>query len=181
MSTSAISSQNSSSLQALLKQSKQDLQSLQTDLGSSNLAGAQTDFAAFQQDATNLFQSSNGQQLAQLAGQPATSQSSTDLQTLQAALSSGNVTGAQKALASFQQDLQTQMQGRRAHGHHRHHQDSNSDQSANAASLNGTGAAATSANGVPNSALTLASMLSAYKAFNTSGAAMTGSALSVLG
>jgi hypothetical protein len=178
MSTNAISS-GSSTWQTLLTQSKQALQTLQTDLGSGNIAGAQSDFAAFQQDAIRMFQSSNGLQ----PGQAGASQTTTDLQALQTALSSNDVTGAQKALAAFQQDLQTQMQGRtHGHHHHGHHQDTDSNQSANAASSNGTGnAAGTNASGVPNSAVTLASLLSAYQVFNTSSAATTGTALSVLG
>jgi hypothetical protein len=159
-------------MQTLLTQSKQDLQTLQTDLGSGNVAGAKTDFAAFQQDAINMFQSSKGLQ----PGQAGASQTTTDLQALQSALSSNNVTGAQKALSAFQQDLQTQMKGRTHGHHHQGHQDTDSDQNANAGSgvTNATG-------GVPNSAMTLASLLSAYQAFNMSSSATTGTALSVLG
>jgi hypothetical protein len=174
MSTSAISS-GSSYLQTLL-QSRQDLQTLQTDVGSGNIAGAKADFASFQQDAMNMFQSSKGKQ----SGQTGATQTTADLQALQSALSSGNVTGTQKALASFQQDLQTQSQGKTHKHHHHHHQkDTNSNQTANATATNAT---ATNANGgVPNSAMTLASLLSAYQAFNSSSAATTGTALSVLG
>jgi hypothetical protein len=175
MSTSSISS-GSSYLQTLL-QSRQDLQTLQTDVGSGNIAGAKADFASFQQDAIKMFQSSKGMQ----PGQTGAAQTTADLQALQSALSSGNVTGAQKALASFQQDLQTQSQGKTHKHHHHHHQeeDTNSNQTANATATNAT--AANASGGVPNSAMTLASLLSAYQAFNSSGAATTGTALSVLG
>src|SRR5438105_2195897 len=120
MSVNIISS--NSSLQTLLTQPKQDLLALQTDLSSGNLPGAQKDFAAFQQDALNLFKNSNSQQNSQGSAQTGSSPLSTDLQALQSALSSGDVTGAKKALAAFQQDLQTAGMAHRHHGRHHHHE-----------------------------------------------------------
>jgi hypothetical protein len=176
VSTSAISS-GSSYLQTLLMQSNQDMQTLQTDLGSGNLAGAKTDFAAFQQNALNLFQNSKGQQISQYAAQTGTSQTTADLQALQSALSSGDVTSARKALAAFEQDVQNNLQSTHKHHRHHHHQEESTPaQNAN----NGTNA--TSSMGpATNSAMTLASLLSTYQAFNVSSAATIGTALSVTG
>jgi len=178
---------SNSSLQSLFMQPKQDLLALKTDLSSGNLAGAQKDFAAFQQDALNLFKNSNSQPGSQSSPQTGSSQLSTDLNALQSALSSGNVTGAQKAFAAFQQDLHTAGMAHRHHGrHHPHHEEDTQNTAANSqngtnqtAATNGSGAAS-GTSGI-NSAAAMASLLSAYQAFVPSGASATGTGIGVIG
>jgi len=171
---------SNSSLQTLSMQPKQDLLALQTDLNSGNITGAQKDFATFQQDALNLSNNPNGKQ-----GSPPTvsSTASTDLQALQSALSSGDVTGAKKALAAFQLDLQSAGKAHKHHGGHHHHSDdddakntaTNSQNSSNGTPANGgTGTADT--NGI-NSAAVMASMRSAYQALGSAGTSATGTGI----
>jgi hypothetical protein len=174
---------SNSSLQTLLMQPKQDLQALQTDLSSGNLVGAQKDFATFTQDAWNLFQNSNNKQSG---AQIAPSQVSTDLQALQSALSSGNLTAAQKAFAAFQQDLQTAAAGRKHHHHHHQREedtkssDANSQNNSNGAAPNGASSAVTATSGITSGAL-MKSLLSAYQTFDLSGTSASGTRIGVTG
>src|SRR5438093_8206662 len=103
-----------STVQSHVKQRQQDFQSLADALQAGNLPGAQQAFAALQQDRSS---SAPG---ASVTGTPQAGQSSPirqDIQALQSALQSNDLAGAQKALTTFQQDLQ---QTGQAH-HHRHH------------------------------------------------------------
>jgi hypothetical protein len=176
MSVNVISS--NSSLQTLFLPPKQDLQALQTDLSSGNLAGAQKDFASFQKDTLNLFQNSKPGD-----AQAASSQLSTDLQALQSALSSGNLTGAQKAFAAFQQDLQNTGIGHKDHHRHHRHQeedtkstDANSQNSTNGSASNSASGLASATSGITSGGL-MKSLLSAYQTFTP--ASSTG--ISVIG
>src|SRR5262249_8101804 len=78
-----------------------------------NLQGAQQAFAALQQDRASS-PPVGGVTGTQHAGQ--SSPISQDIQTLQSALQANDLVGAQKALTTFQQDLQ-----QASHAHHRHH------------------------------------------------------------
>ena len=166
-STSTISS--NPPLQTLYSQPKQDFLSLQQDLGSGNMAAAQKDFAAFQQDALNLLNTN-----ANNAPTPA-SKLNTDLQALQTALNSGDVKGAQSAFASFQQDLQNAGGAHRHHGHGHHHHSQDSD-----SQTNGTGTTNSSqdVNGI-NSAALMASMMNAYQTFASAGLSVPASTLGI--
>jgi DNA-binding FadR family transcriptional regulator len=117
MSSLSVNSVNSYSqtYQNKVQQQQQDFQALGSALQSGNLSGAQTAFAALQQQLQS--------QSAQTTQQPSSSNSSSsnpvssDFQTLSNALQSGNLSDAQNAFAQLQSDLQTQ----RGHGHHHHH------------------------------------------------------------
>src|SRR5215831_12323278 len=104
-------------MQSRFKQRQQDFQSLADALQAGNLPGAQQAFAALQKDRTagqghNVSGGSGNQQA------PAASALKTDFDALQSAVQSGDLSGAQKALTTFQQDLQHVGQGQ---GYHRHH------------------------------------------------------------
>jgi len=104
-----------SAVQNNVKQRPQDFQSLADALQAGNLPGAQHAFAALQQDR------SSSPRVTGVTGASQAGQSSPihqDIQTLQSALQSNDLAGAQKALTTFQQDLQ---QAGHTH-HHRHHQ-----------------------------------------------------------
>src|SRR5215472_17071871 len=106
MSISAISGNNPyAGFQSLFSQPKQDLQSLATDLNSGNLAGAQKDFAALQQDVTSSFSSLLGPNARIANNTPSGTGPTADLQALQNALKSNDLAGAQKSFAAFQQDV----------------------------------------------------------------------------
>ena len=168
MSISAISGNNPyTGLQSLFSQPNQDLQSLATDLSSGNLAGAQKDFAALQQDVTSSFSSLLGSN-ATIPNNttPSGTRPTADLQALQNALKSNDLAGAQKSFAAFQQDVQAFGMHR---GHHRHHHsDSDGDsQSSKTSNTTGINSATTANNGVPD--FNMAAMLAAYRAFGNNG------------
>jgi hypothetical protein len=102
-----------STFQSNVKQRQQDFQSLADALQAGNLQGAQQAFAALQKDR------SSSPRVASVTGTPQTGQSSPirqEIQALQSALQSNDLAGAQKALTTFQQDLQ-----QAGHTQHRHH------------------------------------------------------------
>ena len=104
-----------SAVQNNVKPRQQDFQSLADALQAGNLPGAQHAFAALQQDR------SSSPRVTGVTGASQAGQSSPihqDIQTLQSALQSNDLAGAQQALTTFQQDLQ---QAGHTH-HHRHHQ-----------------------------------------------------------
>lgn len=129
MSISAISSNaqtQNNLLQILLQQSKTQFQKLAQDLQSGNLTGAQQDFT---QLTTNAPKSSNGlESNSRNASLPAgtTLQINQDLSTLGSDLQSGNLSGAQQAYTSLQQDLNASAATSTSTGqvHHHHHQSS---------------------------------------------------------
>ena len=110
---------NTNSYQATIQnnvqQRQQDFQSLADALQAGNLPGVQHAFAALQKDRASSPRVAGGTG-TQHAGQ--SSPISHDIQTLQSALQANDLAGAQKALTTFQQDLQ---QAGHTH-HHRHHQ-----------------------------------------------------------
>lgn len=182
MSISAVSGNDPYGLQSLLSQPKQDLQSLASDLGSGNLAGAQKDFASLQKDVSSAFQALTQSTTSPLnLGNMSTAGGGTtaDLQALQSALGSNDLAGAQKSFAAFQQDVQSL--GGSHRGHHRHHHvssDDNDSQDPQSTAATGTGTGLSNpGNSVPN--FTMAAMLAAYKAFGsgTTGATSTVSAV----
>ena len=136
MTVSAIGSDNNSyiaSLQADLKKQAQDFTDLSSALQSGDLSSAQSAFTAFQQDITNMQQTSGGQQSGQ------NNQLTTDMSSLGSALQSGDLSGAQKAFSTLQQDMQ---KVRRGHHHHKEaslEADSTKTNSDSSDLLNGTG------------------------------------------
>jgi len=104
-----------SPVQNNFKQRQQDFQNLADALQAGNLQGAQQAFAALQKDC------SSSPNVTSVTGTSQTGQSSPlrqDIQTLQSALQANDLAGAQKALTSFQHDLQ---QVGQAHPHRHHH------------------------------------------------------------
>ena len=102
-----------STIQNTFKQRQQDFQSLADALQAGNLPGAQQAVAALQKDRSS---SAPG---ASMTSTPQAGQSRPirqDIQALQSALQSNDLAGAQKALTTFQQDLQ-----QAGHTHHRHY------------------------------------------------------------
>ena len=102
-----------STIQSTFKQRQQDFQSLADALQAGNLPGAQQAFAALQQDRAS------SSHVAGVTGTQQTGQSSPirqDIQTLQSALQANDLAGAQKALTTFQPDLQ-----QAGHAQPRHH------------------------------------------------------------
>jgi len=91
-------------------QFQQDLQTIGSDLQSSNLSGAQSAFANLQQLMPNSSTSN---------------QFTTDLNAVGQALQSGSLSDAQAAYGKLQQDMQS-VQG---HHHHHHHNASSTSQS----------------------------------------------------
>src|SRR5215470_12737299 len=103
-----------SPVQNNFKQRQQDFQSLADALQAGNLQGAQQAFAALQQDRAS------SPRVAEVTGTQQAGQSSPirqDIQALQSALQANDLAGAQKALTTFQQDLQ---QAGRAQPRHHH-------------------------------------------------------------
>ena len=117
MSVSAVSSSSplaTSGLQTDYQKARADFKALSSALQSNDLAGAQQDFAALQQDAPVFAQAlSNAQSTS-------TAASAGDLKSLASALQSNDLTGAQSAVAAFKQDASTSVAGV-PHHHHRHH------------------------------------------------------------
>jgi outer membrane protein assembly factor BamD (BamD/ComL family) len=133
MSFSAISSNaptQTNLLQSLLQQSRAQFQKLAQDLQSGNLAAAQQNFSQLTQNASSSRSASSPVSGSTTASLPATAtlQINQDLSTLASSLQSGNLSGAQKAYASLQQDLQASNSTRQVH-HHHHHAVSESAQS----------------------------------------------------
>lgn len=99
-----------------------EFQQLAKDLQAGNLSGAQTDFAALQQNAPTS--QTSGQTLSQ-----AVSALGQDLQ-------SGNLTAAQQDFATIQQDIQQAGQGGGQVHHHHHHAQEAQSSSSNSAQQN---------------------------------------------
>jgi hypothetical protein len=117
---SPAANQYTNTVQSPWKQEAKDFKALRSALKSGDLSGAQTAFAALQQDAANTSQtasSTSGSTSASGQPDPLTSA----FQALQSALQSGNLSGAQSAFASIQEDLQNSGSTQSAHHHHHHH------------------------------------------------------------
>ena len=102
-----------STVQNNFKQRQQDFQNLADALQAGNLQGVQQAFAVLQQDR------SSSSSVAGVTGTQQAGQSSPlrqDIQALQSALQSNDLAGAQKALTTFQPDLQ-----QAGHTQHRYH------------------------------------------------------------
>lgn len=102
-------------------QRRQDLESLDTSLLSGDLAGAQSAYAQLSQDVQAAQGSGNSRSAFAQLGNPDTTLGK-DFKALGDALSSGDLTGAQKAFAQVRKDLQAARAsgghgGGRAHGH----------------------------------------------------------------
>ena len=110
---------NASALQSTersaFKQRQQDFQSLAQTLSAGDLSGAQSAFAALQQDLKNVGPAPTVQQTGSI--QTGQNSLTTALQALGQALNSGDLSSAQKAFAQLQQDIQ---QAARGHRHHHH-------------------------------------------------------------
>jgi hypothetical protein len=114
-----------------VSQIKQDFQSLASDLQSNNLTGAQQAFTALQQLLPNPSAGNQTQTGQSGSGQ---NQFGTDLSAVGQALQNGDLSGAQQAFATLQQDMQS-VQGQH-HYHHHHHHGSSSTQSTSSATSN---------------------------------------------
>ena len=115
MSVSTVSSSSplaTSGLPTDYRKARADLQALSNALQSNDLAGAQQDFAALQQDAPVFTQALSSAQTTSTASPV------NDLKSLATALQSNDLTGAQSALGAFKQDMAS-MTG--VGHHHRHH------------------------------------------------------------
>jgi hypothetical protein len=114
---SPISSSNidstSNDFQSRFKQRKENWDALENALSSGNLQAAQTAFAAVKQDIQSVRQGQGIQAVQQGSN---TQQLDQDMQNLEKALSSGDLTAAQQAFAALKQQG---AQG--AHHHHHHH------------------------------------------------------------
>jgi hypothetical protein len=86
------------------KQRTQDFKALQTALQSGNLSAAQEAFASFQQSQPNNSSGITANGAASTSGQ--NSQASNAFQSLQSALTAGNLSGAQQAFATLQRNLE---------------------------------------------------------------------------
>jgi hypothetical protein len=95
-----ITNTSPSAAQDLLTKPRKDLQSIQADLNSGNLPGAQKDFADFQKDISGLLNAlpstPNGLQKA-----------ASDFKALQSDLDSGDLQASQKDFSTVLQDLQS--------------------------------------------------------------------------
>jgi hypothetical protein len=115
MSLSAVSSSSplaASGLQTDYQKARADFKALSNALQSNDLAGAQQDFAALQQDAPAFAQALSNAQTTSTASPVS------DLKSLSSALQSNDLTGAQSALAALKQDVSTTAS---VGHHHRHH------------------------------------------------------------
>jgi len=113
-STTSASGQNS--------QASNDFQSLQNALQSGDLSGAQQAFASLKQDLQGAHRGHHhhhhrSTQNTSSGGSGQNNPLASDMQTLQSALQSGDLSSAQQAFANFQKDLQTTQS---AHHHHHH-------------------------------------------------------------
>jgi hypothetical protein len=167
MSISSVSTGNLYSLQGLFSQPRQDLQTLAGDLTSGNLTAAKTDFASFQKDVLNLFQTPSSTPPSSNTDQSVATGPAADLQALQNALNSNDVTGAQKALAAFRNDIQAFAGTHKGHHHHHHHHSQDSDGQSTqqtGGSRSTSNNTSTLQNGVPDASI--ASLIAAYNAFS---------------
>ena len=129
--------------QTSFKQRQQDLQALSSALQSNDLTSAQTAFATLQQNVQGTTQTSQTSQTNQPFGQ--NTQANTDYQSLQSALQSNDLAGAQKAFSSLTQDLQSGAGQVRGHHHHHHH-----GGNANAASTGSSNSGSTPSSSTPS-------------------------------
>ena len=141
-------------------QGAKDLQALQGALTSGDVSGAQQAFAALKQDIQGAGQaghhhhrhggSVDKDKQATSANSSTSSQNPSqeaqDFQTLQSALSSGDLSGAQQAFAALQKDLQATGQA----GQHLHHHGGSVNGTTQAASSTSSAAATQSVGGILN-------------------------------
>jgi outer membrane protein assembly factor BamD (BamD/ComL family) len=98
----------------------QNFQAIGSSLQSGDLSSAQSALAALQQALQGNSQSNSQTSSSQPFGK--NSQANKDYQNLTSALQSGNLSTAQKAYASLQNDLKSAQSTKSAHkGHHHHH------------------------------------------------------------
>ena len=133
MNISAVSSNNpyQTAFQSGVQQRAKDFTALQSALQSGDLSGAQTAFAALQQDNKSSSQTANS---SGASGQ--SSQVKNDFASLQTALQSGNIDSAQQAFATLQSDLQTAGKAHKGGHHHHHHDDDSASNAVQAANTN---------------------------------------------
>lgn len=118
--------------QTNFRQGLQDFESLANALQSGNLSSAQSAFSSLGQDLpgmSQLLQASSSSESSATQNSPIVK----DLQSLQSALQSGDLSGAQKAFANLQQSLQQTGGLPRGHRHH-HGAGTNGTHSTNSAS-----------------------------------------------
>jgi hypothetical protein len=116
MSLSAVSSTSpfaTSGLQTDYQKARAEFKALSSALQSNDLAGAQQDFAALQQDAPVFAQALSSAQNTSTASPVG------DIKSLASALQSNDLTGAQNAMSAFKQD--TSSIAGVGHHHHHHH------------------------------------------------------------
>jgi hypothetical protein len=130
----------------------QDFKALGSALQSGNLSTAQSALSTFQQD-LQASAPAAAQTSSQSSSQPfgKNTQANTDFQNLTSALQSGDLSGAQQAFASLQNDLKTA----KGHHHHHHHGSSgaSSGTSATASSSTPASSSSTSASSVDGDSL----------------------------
>jgi hypothetical protein len=140
MSIAAISSTTqtqASLLQGLLQQSRAQFQKLAQDVQSGNLSAAQQDFAQLTSN-SNSWRSAlpvNSSSNPVLPSSAAL-KINQDLNTLGSNLKSGDISGAQQAYASLQQDFQSSNSAPQVHQHHHHHGEGESSQNSTASGSN---------------------------------------------
>jgi ribosomal protein S20 len=110
MSLSAIAAGSPSNIADLLKQRRQDLQTMESAVQSGNVTAAQQALATVQADSQNL-RALAGSSAGHGGGNPYQSTMKTDLSGLMAAAQSGDMGGAQQALQQYQQDQQALIAG----------------------------------------------------------------------
>ena len=98
----------------------QNFQAIGSALQSGDLSSAQSSLTAFQQAVQGNSNSTSQTSSSQPFGK--NSQANTDYQNLTSALQSGDLSTAQKAYTSLQNDLKSAQSAKSAHkGHHHHH------------------------------------------------------------
>jgi hypothetical protein len=138
------------------QQIRTDFTTLQTDLSSNNISGAQQAYTALTQELQAVGQSQNGQQ----AG--GSSQIGNDLAAVGNALQSGSLSDAQSAFATLTQDLQSTQQGQggqqayQAIGHHHHHHHGGGSQTASTTNTSTTNDLTSLSNALQSGSLTTA-------------------------
>jgi hypothetical protein len=112
---------------------RQNVKGLETALLNGDLSGAQSAFASLQQAVSGAQGSANSNSVMSQLGQ-SNSPLGQDLQAVSSALGANDISGAQKAFAKLQQDMESAFQANGAshthHGHHSHHAKANTDASA---------------------------------------------------
>ena len=123
-----------------------NFQAIGSALQSGNVASAQCALTAFQQALQGSFQANSPTAATQPFGK--NSQANTDFQNLTSALQSGNLSSAQQAYASLQNDLKSAEPTTSTHkSHHHHHHGFNATASTSSSTTPAIGSTASS--GIP--------------------------------